>query len=40
MPTIHAPPLPVDATWFNVERPLRPDDLRGRLVVLHFFTYA
>jgi hypothetical protein len=40
MPTIHAPALPTDATWFNVERPLTADDLRGRVVVLDFWTYA
>ena len=27
-------------TWFNVGRALTPDDLRGRIVVLDFFTYC
>lgn len=40
MPTIHAPALPVAAIWLNVTRPLTPADLRDRVVVLHFFTYA
>jgi hypothetical protein len=40
MVTIHAPDLPADAVWLNVSRPLTPADLRGRVVVLHFFTYA
>jgi hypothetical protein len=37
---IHAPALPTDATWLNVERPLASQELRGRVVVLHFFTLA
>lgn len=40
MVTIHAPDLPTDAEWLNVERPLSSADLRGRVVVLDFFTYA
>jgi hypothetical protein len=39
-PRIHAPALPTDVPWLNVERPLRTDDLRGRVVVLHFWTAA
>jgi len=37
---IRAPALPVDAVWLNVERPLTPEDLRGRLVLLDFWTYG
>jgi len=37
---IHAPSLPTDATWFNVSRPLTDEDLRERIILLHFFTYA
>lgn len=40
MVTIHAPDLPADAVWLNVGRPLTRADLRGRVVVLDFFTYA
>jgi hypothetical protein len=37
---VRAPALPTDAVWLNVERPLRPDELRGRVVLLDFWTYA
>jgi hypothetical protein len=37
---VRAPALPTGAVWLNVERPLRPDDLRGRVVLLDFWTYA
>lgn len=40
MPRIHAPDLPTDATWLNVTRPLASDDLRGKVVLLDFWTYA
>lgn len=40
MVTIHAPDLPTYALWLNVERPLTREDLRGRVVVLDFWTYA
>ena len=39
-PRIHAPALPVDAVWLNVDRPLTTTDLRGKVVLLHFWTYA
>jgi sugar lactone lactonase YvrE len=32
------PPLPPGAPWFNVQRPLTSADLRGRVVLLDFFT--
>jgi hypothetical protein len=37
---MYAPDLPVDAFWLNVERPLTPADLRGRVLLLDFWTYA
>jgi hypothetical protein len=37
---VRAPGLPQDALWLNVERPLTGDDLRGRVVLLDFWTYA
>jgi hypothetical protein len=39
-PRIHAPDLPTGVPWLNVERPLGRDDLRGRVLVLDFWTYA
>jgi hypothetical protein len=37
---VHAPDLPSDAVWLNVERPLLPHELRGRVLLLDFWTYA
>ncbi len=33
-----APALPVGLTWFNVQRPLTLEELRGRVVLLDFWT--
>lgn len=35
---IHAPDLPTDAVWLNVERPLTPADLRGRVLAIDAAT--
>ena len=35
-----APLLPTDQDWINTTRPLTSDDVRGRLLILHFWTYA
>jgi hypothetical protein len=37
---VQAPSLSTEAVWLNVERPLRDEDLRGRVVLLDFWTYA
>ena len=37
---VRAPSLPSDATWLNVSRPLTDEDLRGRIVMLDFWTYC
>lgn len=37
---IHAPAFPPNAEWLNVECPLTAEDLRGRIVLVHFWTYA
>ena len=35
-----APEIPRDLEWINTGRPLTMNDLRGRLTILHFWTYA
>jgi hypothetical protein len=37
---VRAPALPTDATWLNIERPPANEDLRGKVLLLHFFTYC
>lgn len=38
--TVRAPEFPVGAEWLNVAEPLRMRDLRGKLVLLDFWTYC
>ncbi|GBD20401.1 hypothetical protein HRbin28_00842 [bacterium HR28] len=37
---VRAPDFPTGLTWFNVRRPVTLADLRGRLVILDFWTYC
>lgn len=37
---IRAPEFPEKLDWLNVERPLGLADLRGRIVLLDFWTYG
>jgi hypothetical protein len=37
---VNAPEFPADAVWLNVERPLSMRDLRGKMVILDFWTYC
>jgi hypothetical protein len=39
-PTVHAPEFKEGLDWLNVQRPLRISDLRGKIVVLDFWTYG
>jgi hypothetical protein len=38
--TVRAPEFPQTLTWFNVEEPLTMNALRGKLVLLDFWTYC
>ncbi len=38
--SVRAPEFPASAEWFNVEQPLSIRDLRGKLVLLDFWTYC
>lgn len=38
--SVHAPDFPKGLDWLNVERPLTMQDLRGRLVILDFWTFC
>ncbi len=37
---VHAPDFTEGLDWLNVDAPLRLEDLRGRLVLLDFWTYG
>ena len=37
-PTIHAPSFPTDVEWVGVSRPLTVEELRGKVVILDFWT--
>lgn len=38
--TVRAPEFPAGLDWLNTETPLRLEDLRGKLVLLDFWTYC
>jgi thiol-disulfide isomerase/thioredoxin len=37
---VNAPPFPTDTEWLNVPAPLTWEDLRGKVVLLDFWTYG
>lgn len=37
---VNAPEFPAGLEWMNTERPLTMTDLRGKVVVLDFWTYC
>ncbi len=37
---IRAPDFPAGLTWLNTDRPVSLKDLRGKLVLLDFWTYG
>ncbi len=37
---IHAPDFPSGAQWFNTDRPISLKALRGKFVLLDFWTYC
>ncbi len=39
-PAVRAPEFPEGATWFNTDKPLKLKNLRGRFVLLDFWTFC
>jgi hypothetical protein len=37
---LNAPEFPPDLEWLNTPRPLSLDGLRGKIVILEFWTFA
>jgi hypothetical protein len=37
---VRAPTFPTDLDWINTDTPLRLEDLRGKFVLLDFFSYG
>ena len=37
---VYAPDFPTDLEWLNTDRPLSLRDLRGKIVLLEFWTFC
>ena len=37
---VNAPDFPEGLEWVNTDRPIRLRDLRGKIVILEFWTYG
>ena len=40
LPRVRAPELPQNSFWFNTDKPLSLKQLKGRIVILDFWTYC
>ena len=38
--TVNAPDFPSDLDWLNTDEPVSMKDLRGKIVILDFWTYC
>lgn len=38
--TVRAPDFPLDLDWLNTQRPITLDDLKGKIVLMDFWTYC
>lgn len=39
-PKVNAPEFPADMTWLNTSQPLNLSKLRGKIVLLEFWTFC
>lgn len=37
---VRAPDFPTDFDWINSDHPIRMRELRGHIVILHFWTFC
>jgi hypothetical protein len=37
---VNAPDFPADLPWINTDRPLKLADVRGKLLILDFWTFC